>query len=160
MLISTHYCSIYIEYFMKLLVRNLSTSTTAEKLTNLFSEHGKVQSCDLVLDQKTGKSKGFGFVEMPKVGEAKAAMKKLNGFKLAGNIIRVKKAESKAAESVVVEKKAESVQFKQKAKPTVAKEPTTAKESTAAKKSTDESHIDNTGNAANIYGKVKESDDY
>ncbi|WP_338049721.1 RNA-binding protein [Psychromonas antarctica] len=80
---------------MKLLVRNLATATTEEKLLSLFSEYGKVQSCTLVLDKSTGKSKGFGFIEMPKVGEAKIAVHKLNGYKLAGNIIRVKRDEAK-----------------------------------------------------------------
>ncbi|MFT7053080.1 MAG: RNA recognition motif-containing protein [Psychromonas sp.] len=98
---------------MKILVRNLATATTEEKLKSLFVEYGTVQSCSLVLDKATGKSKGFGFVEMPKVGEAKAAMKTLNGYKLAGNFIRVKKAESKvevvegAEAATTVEKKAE-----------------------------------------------------
>ena len=63
---------------MKLLVRNLSRSTTAEELKILFEKYGVVQSCDLVLDKATGDSKGFAFVEMPKSGEARVAMKKLN----------------------------------------------------------------------------------
>ena len=80
---------------MKLLIRNLARSTTETELRALFETHGQVQSCSLVLDQKTNLSKGFGFVEMPKHGEAKAAMKNLNGEDVAGNRIRVKKAESK-----------------------------------------------------------------
>ena len=80
---------------MKLLIRNLARSTTEEELRLLFEAYGQVQSCSLVLDQKTKQSKGFGFVEMPKQGEAKAAMKVLNGEDVAGNRIRVKKAESK-----------------------------------------------------------------
>ncbi len=80
---------------MKLLIRNLARSTTETELRALFKAYGQVQSCSLVLDQKTGLSKGFGFVEMPKQGEAKAAMKNLNGEDVAGNRIRVKKAESK-----------------------------------------------------------------
>jgi RNA recognition motif-containing protein len=48
------------------------------------------------MDQKTGGSKGFGFVEMPRLGEAKAAIKNLNYTDVAGNKIRVKKAESKS----------------------------------------------------------------
>jgi len=80
---------------MKLLVRNLAKATTEEKLLSLFKEYGNVQSCNLVLDKETGASKGFAFVEMPKVGEAKAAIKQLNSYKLAGNIIRVKKADTK-----------------------------------------------------------------
>lgn len=80
---------------MKLLVRNLARSTTEQELASFFEVFGRVQSCDLVLDQATGKSKGFAFVEMPKVGEAKVAIKKLNNREIAGNKIRVKKAESK-----------------------------------------------------------------
>ncbi len=83
---------------MKLLIRNLARSTTKEELEKLFSEYGTVQSCDLVLDKVTKESKGFAFVEMPKVGEAKAAMKHLNGKNVADNKIRVKKVEDKKAE--------------------------------------------------------------
>ena len=80
---------------MKLLVRNLSRTTTEAELQTLFEVHGTVQSCTLVMDKATGESKGFGFVEMPKIGDAKAAMKMLNGQDIAGNKIRVKKAEPK-----------------------------------------------------------------
>jgi RNA recognition motif-containing protein len=81
---------------MKLLVRNLSRTTTEDELRELFQEYGKVQSCTLVMDAKTGNSKGFGFIEMPKPGEAKAAVKNLNGKLVAENKIRVKRAEEKA----------------------------------------------------------------
>jgi RNA recognition motif-containing protein len=80
---------------MKLLIRNLSRNTTEEELKALFEEYGTVQSCDLVLDKTTGNSKGFAFVEMPKSGEAKVAMKNLNNKNISSNIIRVKKAEYK-----------------------------------------------------------------
>ncbi|AEG00534.1 RNA recognition motif domain-containing protein [Methylomonas methanica] len=80
---------------MKLLIRNLPRSTTEAELRALFAEHGAVQSCSLVIDKETGGSKGFGFVEMPKPGEAKAAIKLLNGLDIAGSKIRVKKAEAK-----------------------------------------------------------------
>ncbi|MCK5479355.1 MAG: RNA-binding protein [Methylococcales bacterium] len=80
---------------MKLLIRNLARSTTEEELKTLFGEYGSVQSCNLVLDKVTAESKGFAFVEMPKLGEAKAAMKILNGKNVANNKIRVKKAEDK-----------------------------------------------------------------
>jgi len=79
---------------MKLLIRNLARSTTEEQLLELFESYGTVQSCSLVIDKETGSSKGFGFVEMPKMGEAKAAMKNLNGKDIEGNKIRVKKSES------------------------------------------------------------------
>ena len=79
---------------MKLLIRNLDRTTTEAELRALFEAHGAVQSCSLVIDKVSGKSKGFGFVEMPKLGDAKAAMKSLNGKAIAGNKVRVKKAES------------------------------------------------------------------
>lgn len=78
---------------MKLLVRNLSRLTTDSELLALFEAYGSVQSSTLVMDKETGVSKGFGFVEMPKQGEAKAAVKNLNGKDISGNKIRVKKAE-------------------------------------------------------------------
>ena len=82
---------------MKLLVRNLDRSTTEEELKTLFQEFGKVQSCRLVVDSDTGESKGFGFIEIPKPGEAKAAMKTLNNKTVGNNKIRVRKAENKPA---------------------------------------------------------------
>lgn len=79
---------------MKLLIRNLARTTTETELRAMFAAHGMVQSCNLVIDKDTGSSKGFGFVEMPRAGEAKAAMKNLNGKDVAGSKIRVKKAEA------------------------------------------------------------------
>ncbi len=78
---------------MKLLVRNLARRTSEAELKGLFETFGSVQSCSLVLDAKAQSSKGFAFVEMPKPGEAKAAVKNLNGKEVDGNTIRVKKAE-------------------------------------------------------------------
>ncbi|MGB5641456.1 MAG: RNA-binding protein [Sedimenticolaceae bacterium] len=80
---------------MKLLIRNLARGTTEAEVRSLFEAYGAVQSCTLVTDTKTGISKGFGFVEMPRPGDAKAAMRHLNGLDLEGNKIRVKKAETK-----------------------------------------------------------------
>ena len=81
---------------MKLLIRNLPRSLNEAELKALFEDYGTVQSCHIVMDEKTGVSKGFGFIEMPKPGEAKAAIKILNGTELSGNRLRVKKAEAKA----------------------------------------------------------------
>ena len=77
---------------MKLLVRNLSRTTTEDELKAMFGEYGTIQSCTLVMDEKAGISKGFGFVEMPKPGEARAAMVNLNYTDVDGSRIRVKKA--------------------------------------------------------------------
>jgi len=83
---------------MKLLIRNLTRNTSEAELKVLFEPFGAVQSCSLVLDKDTGISKGFGFVEMPKIGEAKAA-KKLNGARVGSSKIRVKIAEEKVHNS-------------------------------------------------------------
>jgi RNA recognition motif-containing protein len=80
---------------MKLLIRNLNRTTSEEQIKALFDGFGTVQSCNLVMDKVTGGSKGFGFVEIPNNGEAKAAIKGLNNSELDGNKIRVKKAEDK-----------------------------------------------------------------
>jgi len=81
---------------MKLIIRNLARRTTEEELKALFQEYGTVQSCDLVSDKTAGGSKGFAFVEMPKPGEAKVAMKNLNNMTVASNKIRLKRAENKS----------------------------------------------------------------
>jgi RNA recognition motif-containing protein len=78
---------------MKLLVRNLSRTTTEQEIRILFSAHGSVTECNLVLDQETGKSKGFAFVEMPEEAEAKAALSALHETRVAKNKIRVKVAQ-------------------------------------------------------------------
>lgn len=82
---------------MKLLIRNLDRLTTEDELKKIFQEFGAVQYCNVVLDPENGKSKGFAFIEMPKPGEAKAAIKNLNNKTLGSNQIRVKKAENKNA---------------------------------------------------------------
>lgn len=79
---------------MKILVRNMSREMTEAELLGLFKEYGEVQYCKVVMDRATGKSKGFGFVEMPRVGEAKVAIKGLNTRDIGGNKIRVKKAKN------------------------------------------------------------------
>lgn len=78
---------------MRLLVRKMSRKTTENDLRDLFESFGAVQSCVIVHDAATGESKGFGFVEMPKAGEAKAAVRHLNGFEFDGKVLRVKRAE-------------------------------------------------------------------
>jgi RNA recognition motif-containing protein len=83
---------------MKILVRNLDRLTTEEELQALFQEFGAIQSCSLVMDGDSGTSKGFGFIEMPKSGEAKVAIKRLNNKTVGNNKIRVKKAEDKKSE--------------------------------------------------------------
>ena len=75
---------------MKLLVRNLDRSTTEEGLITIFKEFGEIEYCTVVMDPKSGSSKGFGFIEMPNVNEAKAAIKNLSYKTVGRNKIRVK----------------------------------------------------------------------
>lgn len=81
---------------MKILIRNLDRETTEQELQTAFEVHGKVQSCSIVKEKSNGLSKGFGFIEMPKPGDAKSAMKNLNDSMLGANKIRVKYSEDKA----------------------------------------------------------------
>ena len=82
---------------MNLLVRNIARTLTEAELLALFEPYGSIQSCTLVMNKESGLSKGFGFIEMPKVGEAKAAILGLNGKDIEGSKLHVKKAETKQA---------------------------------------------------------------
>jgi len=79
---------------MKILVRNLARASTEKDIEALFAAYGTVQYCSLVMDEKIGISKGFAFIEMPKVGEAKAAIVNLNNSEFDGARIRVKKVKT------------------------------------------------------------------
>ena len=81
---------------MKILVRNIAKLVTHQELLAIFEDYGKVQYCKLVEDKGSAGHKGFGFVEMPNPGNAKAAIKNLNGKELKGMVLRVKKSEPKA----------------------------------------------------------------
>lgn len=63
----------------KLYVGNLSFNMDEQTLTELFSQHGTVQSAKIITDRETGRSKGFAFVEMTSDSEANTAIEKLNG---------------------------------------------------------------------------------
>ncbi len=77
---------------MQILIRNIDRSLTGEQITELFRKYGKVTSCTLVMDAKTGQSKGFGFAEMPNLDEASKAISQLNGLKVGSSALRVKRA--------------------------------------------------------------------
>lgn len=77
---------------MELIALNLPRDMNEQDLRNLFKAHGTVTSCALVLDEKSGASKGFGFVEMERAEDAMAAIQKLHGTKVRKNKIRVKPA--------------------------------------------------------------------
>ena len=73
----------------KLYVGNMSYSTSEEELRELFASYGEVSSVNVVLDRITGKSRGFGFVEMSKPEEAQEAIKNLNDHDLGGRKLTV-----------------------------------------------------------------------
>jgi len=77
---------------VQILIRNIDRKFEESEIAGLFAEFGKISSFDLVMDAKTGLSKGFGFAEMPNLDEAAKAIKELNGKKLGGSALRVKRA--------------------------------------------------------------------
>lgn len=78
---------------MKLYVGNLPYRMTEDELRNPFEEFGTVASVNIVYDRETGRSKGFGFVEMPNPAEAEEALEKLNGSPVGGRPLRIDKAQ-------------------------------------------------------------------
>jgi cold-inducible RNA-binding protein len=80
----------------KLYVGNLSYSVTSESLTQVFSAYGKVVSADVIMDRETGRSKGFGFVEMTTDAEATAAIAATNGMDVDGRALTVNEARPQA----------------------------------------------------------------
>lgn len=77
---------------MRLYVGNLAYTTTRDGLDQAFSQYGEVTDAFVVMDRDTGRSKGFGFVEMPNDSEARTAMSSLDGSDLDGRQIRVNEA--------------------------------------------------------------------
>jgi RNA recognition motif-containing protein len=76
----------------KIYVGNLSFETSEDALRELFSQHGQVQSVNIVTDRATGRSRGFGFVEMADEDAGKAAIEELNGQSFEGRTLRVNEA--------------------------------------------------------------------
>src|SRR6476620_865891 len=76
----------------KLYVGNLSYDVDSSALEQLFTPHGTVQSAQVINDRDTGRSKGFGFVEMGDSSEAEAAIAALNGIDNAGRALTVNEA--------------------------------------------------------------------
>ncbi len=76
----------------KLYVGNLSYGTTDSDLRAMFEEFGAVESAQVIMDRDTGRSKGFGFVEMGRDQEAQAAIQSLNGKEIDGRALTVNEA--------------------------------------------------------------------
>jgi RNA recognition motif-containing protein len=78
--------------FVNIYVGNLSFAATEEDLRQLFEPFGQVESVKLIQDKYSGRSRGFGFVEMPSADEAKAAISGLNGKEVKGRALSVNEA--------------------------------------------------------------------
>ena len=77
---------------MKLYVGNLSYNTTSNDLSEMFAAHGTVESATVITDRDTGRSKGFGFVEMSSKSEGEEAIKVLGGKEIDGRALTVNEA--------------------------------------------------------------------
>ena len=80
-------------YFMNIFVAKLNFDTQESDLKNAFSEYGEIDSVKIIMDKFTGRSKGFGFIEMPNDDEGQNAIDGLNETEVDGRTIVVKKAE-------------------------------------------------------------------
>lgn len=81
---------------MKIYVGNLSYSVTDAELQKAFEAFGEVTSVNIITDQYSGRSKGFGFVEMPGKEEAEAAINGMNGKEMGGRTLNVNEARPRA----------------------------------------------------------------
>jgi RNA recognition motif-containing protein len=80
---------------MNIYVGNLAYTTNEQELRDAFEAFGKVTRATVIMDRETGRSKGFGFVEMANNAEAEEAIKSMNGRNLSGRTIRVNQAEER-----------------------------------------------------------------
>jgi RNA recognition motif-containing protein len=76
----------------KLYVGNLSFSTSSEELQTMFAKAGTVESVSLIEDRETGRSRGFGFIEMSTKEEGAAAISQFNGVEMGGRALTVNEA--------------------------------------------------------------------
>ncbi|MFZ6051482.1 RNA recognition motif domain-containing protein [Halocola ammonii] len=80
---------------MNIFVARLDYGVTSQDLEDLFSDYGSVSSAKVIMDRDTGKSKGFGFVEMDDDDAARSAINELNDYEVKGRNIVVKQAEDR-----------------------------------------------------------------
>ncbi|MCC5860460.1 MAG: RNA-binding protein [Gammaproteobacteria bacterium] len=78
---------------MNIYVGNLPYTATDDELRQMFEAFGQVSSAKVIMDRETGRSKGFGFVEMPTSSEASEAIQRLNGSPMNGRPLRVNEAQ-------------------------------------------------------------------
>ena len=79
-------------YYMNIFVGNLNFKIEENELKEIFEDYGDVDSAKIITDKFTGRSKGFGFIEMPNDSEANKAIEELNGGELEGRNIVVNEA--------------------------------------------------------------------
>jgi RNA recognition motif-containing protein len=79
----------------KIFIGNLSFDTTSQDLEGLFAKFGTCESATVITDRATGRSRGFGFVEMGSPGDAEKAIAELNGQQLQGRALNVSEAREK-----------------------------------------------------------------
>ena len=77
---------------LRLFIGNLSFKTTEGELETLFAESGSVTSVTIIMDRFSGRSRGFGFIEMGSEEDAQAAIEKLNGYEFEGRALTVNEA--------------------------------------------------------------------
>jgi RNA recognition motif-containing protein len=77
---------------MNIYVGNLSYGMSEDELRDAFGAFGEVSSVKILMDRETGRSRGFGFVEMPNTAEAETAIAQLNGKDLGGRALRINEA--------------------------------------------------------------------
>lgn len=80
---------------MNIFIANLNFKIQSEKLQQIFEEYGEIASAKVIFDRETGRSKGYGFVEMPNDDQATKAIEDLDGIEIEGKTIVVKKARPK-----------------------------------------------------------------
>ncbi len=84
---------------MNIYVSNLNFSTTSESFQELFAEFGDIDSARIITDRETGRSRGFGFVEMPNDADGQKAIDELNGTDFEGKTISVNVARPRTERS-------------------------------------------------------------
>lgn len=77
---------------MNIYIGNLPYSISEEELRDLFAAHGEVSSASIIMDRESGRSKGFGFVEMPDKASGDAAIEAINETDVQGRSVRVNEA--------------------------------------------------------------------
>ena len=82
---------------MNIYVGNLSYTLDEAELREAFSAYGEVSSVKVLMDRETGRSRGFGFVEMPNQAEAEAAVAEINGKEIGGRALRVNETRPREA---------------------------------------------------------------